>query len=584
MSTKRKLAAILSADVAGYSRLMAQDEEATVAALNQSRALFRSAVATRGGRVIDTAGDSVLAEFVSPVEAVKCATEVQREIARLNASIPEQRRMLFRIGVNLGDVVEQDETLYGDGVNVAARLHALSEPGGVWIAGTVFDQVEGKLPLVFTSMGEQTVKNIPKPVRAYRVAPEAVPAGHVSSLAMPSGPAIAVLPFTNMSGDPKEDYFSDGLTEDIVTELARFRDLYVLARNTTFQFKGQAVDVAAVGRKLGVRYLLEGSVRKAGNRVRITAQLISVATGAHVWAERYDHDMTDIFAVQDEITAKVVGAISGMSGALQRAERRVADSKSPERLEAYDLVLRATAMPAGSKEAYRAMRQLLERAVALDPSYARAHQEYAWLTLRAWALRQDDALEPFDRLLANAIRPVQLDPTDAFAHRTAAWGYFFDHQLDLFEREAELAFQLAPYTADIFAQLGMLIAFTGQWARGLALVEKAHALNTGSAAGFYHSTLFYDFYLKGAYRKALEVNRQHPRQQLLETLHKYVMAYGQLAEMETAREYWSKYAAEVPGLSLEWIRENVFRRWNFRDSDSERFLEGIAKVAPPTPR
>jgi len=232
---------------------MAQDEEATVAALNQSRALFRSAVATRSGRVLDTAGDSVLAEFVSPVEAVKCATELQREIARLNASIPEQRRMLFRIGVNLGDVVEQDETLYGDGVNVAARLQALSEPGGVWIAGTVFDQVEGKLPLVFAFMGEQTVKNIPKPVRAYRVAPEVIPTGHVSSLAMPSGPAIAVLPFTNMSGDPKEDYFSDGLTEDIVTELARFRDLYVLARNTTFQFKGQAVDVAAVGRRLGVR-------------------------------------------------------------------------------------------------------------------------------------------------------------------------------------------------------------------------------------------------------------------------------------------------------------------------------------------
>ena len=562
---------------------MAQDEEATVAALNQSRALFRSAVATRSGRVLDTAGDSVLAEFVSPVEAVKCATELQREIARLNASIPEQRRMLFRIGVNLGDVVEQDETLYGDGVNVAARLQALSEPGGVWIAGTVFDQVEGKLPLVFAFMGEQTVKNIPKPVRAYRVAPEVIPTGHVSSLAMPSGPAIAVLPFTNMSGDPKEDYFSDGLTEDIVTELARFRDLYVLARNTTFQFKGQAVDVAAVGRRLGVRYLLEGSVRKAGNRVRITAQLISVDTGAHVWAERYDHDMTDIFAVQDEITAEVVGAMTGMSGALQRAERRAADSKSPERLEAYDLVLRATAMPTGSKEAYRAMRDLLQRAVTLDPSYARAHQEYAWLKLRGWAHHQDDASEPFDRLLAYAIRPVQLDPTDAFAHRTAAWGYFFDHQLDLFEREAELAFQLAPYTADIFAQVGMLISFTGQWSRGVALVTKAHALNAASAAGFYHTTLFYDLYLKEDYRKALEVIRQHPRQQLLETLYKYVMAYGQLAELPKAREYWSKCTAEVPEFSVEWVRENIFRRWNFLESDTENFLEGIAKAARAIP-
>jgi len=308
-----------------------------------------------------------------------------------------------------------------------------------------------------------------------------------------------------------------------------------------------------------------------------------VDTGAHVWAERYDHDMTDIFAVQDEITAEVVGAMTGMSGALQRAERRAADSKSPERLEAYDLVLRATAMPTGSKEAYRAMRDLLQRAVTLDPSYARAHQEYAWLKLRGWAHHQDDASEPFDRLLAYAIRPVQLDPTDAFAHRTAAWGYFFDHQLDLFEREAELAFQLAPYTADIFAQVGMLISFTGQWSRGVALVTKAHALNAASAAGFYHTTLFYDLYLKEDYRKALEVIRQHPRQQLLETLYKYVMAYGQLAELPKAREYWSKCTAEVPEFSVEWVRENIFRRWNFLESDTENFLEGIAKAARAIP-
>jgi adenylate cyclase len=580
MSTKRKLAAILSADVAGYSRLMAQDEEATVSALNQSRDVFRNAVDTHGGRVIDTAGDSVLAEFVSPVEAVKCATEVQLEIARLNATVPEQRRMLFRIGVNLGDVVEQDGTLYGDGVNVAARLQELSDPGGVWIAGTVFDQVEGKLPLVFASMGEHTVKNIPKPVRAYRVAPEAALAGHASSLAMPTGPVIAVLPFTNMSGDPKEDYFSDGITEDIITELARFQDIHVLARNTTFQFKGQAVDVTAVGRRLGARYVLEGSVRRAGSRLRITAQLISVDSGAHVWAERYDHEMTDVFAVQDEIMAEVVGAMTGMSGALQRAERQAADSKSPERIEAYDLVLRATATPTASKESYRAMRQLLERAVALDPNYARARQEYAWLTLRGWAQRQDDAPAPFDQLLANAIRPVQLDPTDAFAHRTAAWGYFFDHQLDLFEREADLAFRLAPYTADIFAQLGMLIAITGQWERGVGLVEKARALNAASAAGFYHTTLFYSFYLKGDYRKALEAIRQHPRQQLLETLMKYVMVYGQLRELTKAREYWSKCTAEWPEFSMEWLREDVFRRWNFLESDAERLLEGIANAAP----
>ena len=583
MTAKRKLAAILSADVAGYSRLMSQDEEATVSALNQSRDVFRSAIEAHGGRVIDTAGDSVLAEFVSPVEAVKCATEVQRELARLNAQVSEQRRMLYRIGVNLGDVMEQDGALYGDGINVAARLQELSEPGGVWMAGTVFDQIEGKLPLAFIFMGEQTVKNIPKPVRAYRVTAEAAPASRHTSLAMPSGPSIAVLPFTNMSGDPGEDYFSDGLTEDIITELSRFQDLHVLARNTTFQYKGQAVDVTAVGRKLGVRYLLEGSVRKAGGRVRITAQLIAVDSGAHIWAERYDHDISDIFAVQDQITAEVVGAMTGMSGALQRAERRAAESKSPERLQAYDLVLRATALLTGSRETFRAMRDLLERAIALDPGYARARQEYAWLTLKGWAHRQDDASQPFAKLLENAIQLVQLDPTDAFAHRTAAWGYFFDHQLDLFEREAELAFQLAPYTADIFAQVGMLIAFTGQWSRGVALVRKAHALNATSAAGFYHSTLFYDLYLKEDYRKALEVIRQHPRQQLLETLYKYVMVYGQLAELPKAREYWSKCTAEIPEFSVDWVRESIFRRWNFLESETEKFLEGIAKAARAIP-
>lgn len=580
MSAKRKLVAILSADVAGYSRLMAADEEATISALNQSRSVFRLAIEAHGGRVIDTAGDSVLAELVSPVEAVKCAAKVQGELARLNDQLSEQHRMLFRIGVNLGDVVEQDGALYGDGVNVAARLQELSEPGGVWIAGSVFDQVEGKVPLAFMFMGEQIVKNIPRPVRAYRVTPGAAPQGPVSSLAMPSGPSIAVLPLTNMSGDPKEDYFSDGLTEDIITELSRFHDLHVLARNITFQFKGQAVDVTAVGRRLGVRYVLEGSVRKAGDRVRISAQLIGVDSGAHLWAERYDHHLSDIFSVQDDITARVVGAMTGMAGALQRAERRAAESKNPERLQAYDLVLRATAMPAGSRDTYRAMRGLLERAIVLDPSYARARQEYAWLTLRGWAHHQHDASEPFDRLLANALRSVELDASDAFAHRTAAWGYFFDHQLDLFEREAELAFQLAPYTADIFAQLGMLIAFTGQWNRGVALVHKAHLLNATSAAGFYHTALFYDLYLRGDYRRALEVIRQHPRQQLMETLLKYVMAYGQLTELSKARDYWSKCATEVPKFSVDWLRENVFRRWNFRESDTEKFLDGIAKAAP----
>lgn len=420
MTTHRKLAAILSADAAGYSRLMADDEAETLRALNESRALFRKRIEAHGGRLIDTAGDSILAEFPSAVEAVDCAVEIQPELARRNRQLAEHRRMQFRIGINLGDVIEQDDgTIYGDGVNVAARLQALAEPGGICVSGTAFDQVEGKLPLAFKFIGEQQVKNIAKPVRAYRVPMDATPhkpsgasiikgrrvvavgaaaligllvaLGIVwkvqqqrssptqdSALTMPSGPSIAVLPFTNMSGDSKEDYFSDGLTEDIITELARFRELHVLARNTTFQYKGQAVDIQTLGRKLGATYVLEGSVRKLSDRVRITAQLIDVATGAHIWVERYERELRDIFALQDEITGKVVGAMTGGFGSvLQRAGGTAADRKRQDRFEPYDLVLRAKANFYYSREAYPKAKALLEQAIALDPANAQALQEYA---------------------------------------------------------------------------------------------------------------------------------------------------------------------------------------------------------------
>jgi adenylate cyclase len=576
--TRRKLVTILCADVAGYSRLMADDERATVGTLNAYRDIIRKHVGAHEGRVVDSPGDALLAEFSSAVEGVQCGVEIQQELARRNAQLAEHRRMRFRFGINLGDVIEEDGALYGDGVNIAARLEALAEPGSVCISGTAFDQVDGKLAVVFRSIGEQHVKNIPKPVRAYRLEPASAASSHGSTLAMPSGAAVAVLPFTNMSGDPHEDYFSDGLTEDIITELARFRDLYVMARNTTFQYKGQSVDVAAVGSKLGVRYMLEGSVRRVGSRVRITAQLIEVRSGAHLWSERYDREITDIFAVQDEITGKVVGAMVGVGGALQRAERRAAESKSPERIEAYDLVLRA-AVNSGTPAIYEANKSMLERAVALDPTYARARHDYAWLMVRGWAHRLDGGKEPPDEILENAIRSVELDASDAFAHRTAAWGYFFLHQLDLFEREVQLALELAPYSAEIFAQLGMLLALSGQWERGVALAEKGNALNAVSAAGFYHTALFYHRYLNGEHRQALEIIRQHPRQQLLETLFKYVMAYGQLNEPEETREYWAKCVALLPEFSAEWLRESVFARWNIPPADTERFLEGVTKAA-----
>jgi adenylate cyclase len=418
-TTSRKLAAILSADVAGYSRLMAEDEQATLATLTDYRAAMSGLITGFRGRVIDAPGDALLAEFPSAVEAVQCAVEIQQGLSQRNAQLPESRRMLFRIGVNLGDVIEQDGALYGDGVNIAARLEALAQPGGVCISGTVFDQVEGKVIVPFRFAGEQSVKNIAQPVRAYfvgtptqrhrsaiakkavliavatvlacgigvgvwlttRISTSEPGASAEHLLAMPKGPVVAVLPFTNMSGDPGQDYFSDGLSEDIITELARFREVHVLARNTTFQYKGQSVDVPAVGRKLGAQYVLEGSVRRAENQLRISVQLIDVASGGHIWAERFDRKPEDVFAVQDEVTRQIVGAIAGGAGGLiHDSVMRMARTKKFEQMEAYELVLQARIGPY-SQDWYDKGKAALERAIALDPTYARARDEYAWLRM-----------------------------------------------------------------------------------------------------------------------------------------------------------------------------------------------------------
>ena len=308
----RRLCAILAADVAGYSRLMGADEDGTLSALTAHlRELIDPAVAEHAGRVIKTTGDGLLVEFASVVDAVRCAVDIQRGMAERNDAVPQDRRLAFRIGLNLGDVIVQNGDLYGDGVNVAARLEALAEPGGICLSASAHEQVQDKIAAVrFEDLGEQRVKNIARPVRVYRIAlglagpvPSPVPT-------LPDGPSIAVLPLDNMSADPEQECFADGLAEDLITDLSRIAGLQVIARNSTFTYKGRPVSVAQVGRELGVRYVVEGSVRKVDNRVRITAQLIDAATGMHVWADRYDRDLTDIFAVQDEVTHEIVGALS----------------------------------------------------------------------------------------------------------------------------------------------------------------------------------------------------------------------------------------------------------------------------------
>jgi adenylate cyclase len=375
MSQTRRLAAILAADVAGYSRLMGADEEDTHERLKAlRRELLDPRIAEHHGRVVKTTGDGLLAEFASVVDAVRCAVAVQQAMPERNTGVAAEGRIELRIGINLGDVIVEGDDLYGDGVNIAARLEGIAEPGGICISEDAFRQVRGKIEAEFADIGEQSLKNIARPLRVYRAGPARapeLPVAPAAALPLPDKPLIAVLPFANMSGDPEQEYFADGMVEEIITALSRIRWLFVIARSSSFTYKGKSIDVKQVGRELGVRYVLEGSVRKGGNRVRITVQLIEAETGAHVWAERYDRSLEDIFALQDEIALSTVGAIEP---SLRAAEIGRVKRKRPESLDAYDLVLRAlphvyTVMP---EEAQKAI-PLLQRALAVEPDYGLAH-------------------------------------------------------------------------------------------------------------------------------------------------------------------------------------------------------------------
>jgi TolB-like protein/class 3 adenylate cyclase/Flp pilus assembly protein TadD len=379
----RRLAAILAADVAGYSRLMGADEEGTLAALKAHRQeLIDPLIAQHHGRIVKTTGDGLLIEFASIVDAVRFAVVMQQGVADRSAAVDENRRILFRVGINVGDVIVEDDDIFGDGVNVAARLEALAEPGEICVSATVREHVGEKLPVGYADLGEHSVKNIARPVHVYRIdaRPEArnrqPPSLEHAPLALPERPSIAVLPFANMSGDAEQEYFADGMVEDIITGLARIKWLFVIARNSTFAYKGRALDVTRAGRELGVRYILEGSVRKASKRVRVTGQLIEAETGRHVWAERYDRTLDDVFALQDEFTMSVVAAVEP---SLRQAEIERVKRKRPDSLDAYDLVLRAlphvyTCMPDGARMAL----PLLERALLMAPDYALAHGLASW--------------------------------------------------------------------------------------------------------------------------------------------------------------------------------------------------------------
>jgi TolB-like protein len=392
----------------------------------------------------------------------------------------------------------------------------------------------------------------------------------------PRGPAIAVLPFSNLSGDPKQDYFSDGLTEDILTELSRARDLRVLARNTSFRFKGQAVDVGELGHKLGVGYVLEGSVQRTDDRLRVTAQLIDTETGTHIWADRYDREMADVFLVQDEIVSKIVAKIASGYGVIENNEAKSAARKSPEQIQAYDLVLRARDVMglAWNGENFRSAKEFLRKAIALDPGNARAIREAAWIATIGRAFRLDET--PPEEIIAQANKAVRLDPGDARARMVAASAYFYNGQLDLFEQEAQAAMALDPYDAEIPAIFGYMVAISGQWQRGVALAQKANALNPDVAAGWYHTTLSLDSYLHGDYQRALELTRQDPARGSAYLYVRYISIYGELGGKQEALENWRKLLAEQPDWSAKTF-ETWWRTRNMRDEDIAKLMDGVHK-------
>jgi len=489
-------------------------------------------------------------------------------------------------------------------VPVIAFRHAPDLTGPPVAAATgpvLLAQIDEQLPVTSEAAAASALRSWLVPLKRYRMAglaaacmaiaaligvlhhiAQAPPETTVPFLHASKAPAIAVLPFVNLSGDPKQEYFSDGLTEDILTALSHARDLRVLARNTTFQYKGQTFDVTRLGQELKVRYVLEGSVRQTDDRIRVAAQLIDVDTGTTIWADRYDRKLSDVFLVQDEIVNRIASRIAGNYGAIDKTESNLATSKSPSEVKAYDLVLRANDImrPEWTRRTFGAAKDMLLQAVSLDPTYARAHRELAYVAAIGWVFRFDATPLPTEEIVAQAVKAVQLDPADSRAHMVAAFAFFFAHQLDLFEREVEQALNLAPYDGELIATLGFLVAQTGQWDRGVALAEKANALNADAAIGWYHATIYYDRYLKGDYVTALEFRRLHADQKAIHAYVEYIPVYGQLGRKQEAREMFDKLVEDQGAWSTHEF-EDWYRLWNMREEDIAKMMDGVRKAEIP---
>ena len=611
----RKLAAILSADVEGYSRLMGDDEVATVRAITEYRAVIASMVAARGGRVVDAPGDNVLAEFASVVDAVQSAVDIQRELGSRNAALPPTRRMRFRIGINLGDVIVEGDRLYGDGVNIAARLESLADGGGICLSGTAYDQIEGKLPFGYEFKGEHSVKNITRPVRVYRLHldPSAAPgprararsrlvkpvaaavailvllgaAGWVgwrwlrppesAGLPLPDRPSVAVLPFSNLSQDPSQEYFSDGVTEDLITGLSKVSGLFVIARNSVFTYKGKAVKVRDVGRDLGVRYVLEGGVQRSGSRVRITAQLVDATTGYHIWAERYDREVNDIFALQDEVTQRIVSA---MAVKLTEAEKRRLGRPPTGNPEAYDLVLRGhEERRLTTRDGNAESRRLFVKALDLDPNYAAAYLGLAWTHLQSWQFMWSTDREGLERARELAERAIALNESLVGAHHVLGQIYLWMKQHDSAIAEAQQAVALAPNDADGYETLAETLCWSGRPEECIQAIRHAMRVNPHYPY-FYDWTLGHGYYLTGQRQQALDsFARALKGNPNFLPAHAYRgVLFTELGRMNEAREEFEQASHLGTGVSMVSLRERLPYK---RPADLDRLLTAAHRAGRP---
>jgi TolB-like protein/Tfp pilus assembly protein PilF len=476
---ERRLAAILAADVAGYTALMGADEVGTLKRLTELRQnIIEPLIDEHRGRVVKLMGDGVLVEFASVVDAVACALAWQASVAESEVASNAEKRLRFRIGINLGDVIVEGEDIHGDGVNIAARLEGLAEPGNIYLSVDAYRQARGKIEVDFEDLGEQVLKNVAEPIIVYRVASAGTPVSTPAKapLTLPDKPSIAVLPFTNMSGDHEQEYFSDGITEDIITELSRFRSLFVIARNSSFTFKGQAVDVTDVGQTLGVRYIVEGSVRKAANRVRVTAQLVEAETGNHIWAERWDRELEDIFAVQDELVRTIVSTVGGRIDAIGKAR---ATRNSEAHLRAYDFYLRAAAAEDGNtKEDYQRARQHLDRAIELDPGLAMAHHHLSLVNFVEWMAHWvDDRDMAFAAALNAENKAVAIDDTDSRIHAQLGQLHHHRRSFDEAGQDFEKAIRLNPNDFQAMALYGNYLTAIGNPEDAIEQFDQAIRLN-----------------------------------------------------------------------------------------------------------